>query len=112
MVSNGFTPIVVTTTSDERSVLEKISYQLIESQVAACVQISGPITSYYRWEGKIETSEEWVCLIKTCQERFNELQATVMEQHNYDEPQLIALPITAGSQGYLEWMKNGLTTLR
>ena len=103
-----FQPIVVTTTSDDREVLEKISYQLIDSQLAACVQISGPIKSCYRWEGKVENSDEWLCTIKTSLELFDQLQRTVLALHNYDEPQLLGWPIACGSTGYLDWLKNNL----
>ena len=106
--SNEFTPIIATTTSDDRTVLEKISYQLIESGLAACVQISGPITSCYRWEGKVETSDEWTCVIKTSLQKFDAVKETVLKLHNYDEPQLVAVPIQAGSSSYLKWMRDQL----
>ena len=103
-----FTPVVVTTTSDDRAVLEKISYQLVESGLAACVQISGPITSCYIWDGKVENSDEWSCAIKTSLEKFEKLQDVVLRLHNYDEPQLVAVPVLKGSNGYLQWMRESL----
>ena len=109
MPSTDFTPIIVTTTSDNRSVLEKISYQLVESQLAGCVQVHGPIISCYRWNGQIESSEEWTCAIKTSQQKFEALEEVVRKLHNYEEPQLIAVPIIAGSQGYLDWIHQGLS---
>lgn len=109
MNSIDFSPVVVTTTSDDRLVLEKISYQLIESQLAACVQISSPITSYYRWKGKVETSQEWNCTIKTSLEKFDELQVVILKLHNYDEPQIVATPIVNGSSGYLQWLRTSIT---
>ena len=109
MKSNEFDPCIVTTTSDDRSVLVQISQQLVSRNLAACVQISGPITSCYRWAGKIETTEEWLCLMKTSFHRFDELESVVLELHNYDRPQLVAQKIQGGNSDYLQWLAENLT---
>ncbi len=108
MTKKDFDPIVVTTTSDDRNVLVEISQQLVSRNLAACVQISGPITSCYRWQGKIESAEEWSCVIKTSLHRFDELESVVLELHNYDQPQLIVLKIQDGSADYLNWLAENL----
>ena len=108
MNTTDFQPFLVTTTSDDRSVLETISNQLIDKQLAACVQISGPIQSCYRWEGKVENSEEWLCTIKTSSPSYCHVEKLVLELHNYDQPQLIGWPIAVGSEGYLNWLRENI----
>jgi periplasmic divalent cation tolerance protein len=68
------------------------------------VQISGPITSCYRWQGALETSEEWLCTIKTAACLFRRVERAIRELHGYDEPEIIATPIVAASQSYLAWL--------
>lgn len=104
MKTNEFDPCIVTTTSDDRNILVKISQQLVDRNLAACVQISGPITSCYRWEGKIEMAEEWLCVMKSSLHRFDELEAIVLELHNYDQPQLVAIKIQDGNSDYMQWL--------
>ena len=97
--------IAITTTSDDKSVLESIAKRLIKDNLAACVQISGPLESWYPWQGQLENSTEWQCAIKTQSNHFAAINNLITELHNYDEPQLIALPIVDGSDGYLKWLK-------
>lgn len=108
MASIPFSPIIVTTTSDDQEVLNGISKQLIAMRLAACVQISGPITSCYHWQGAIESSTEWQCLAKTSQHLFPELEKVVLDLHNYDQPQLVTWKITDGNSGYLAWLEANL----
>jgi periplasmic divalent cation tolerance protein len=77
---------------------------LVDRRLVACVQIVGPIESIYRWQGKVETAREWLCLIKTTRAGFRAVAATVETLHPYDTPELVALPIAAGSPRYLEWL--------
>jgi len=96
--------IQITTTSDKREILQVIASKLVESRLAACVQIGGPMESIYRWQEKLETAEEWTCHIKTsvtCQESAI---SAIRKQHNYDEPEIIITPIAGGSAGYLQWI--------
>lgn len=106
-----FDPIVVTTTSDDETVLASIAEQLVEKKLAACVQISGPVTSYYRWQGKIESSQEWKCVIKASRHCYAKLETEILRIHNYDQPQLIAVEITEGLQSYLDWMDSNIDGL-
>jgi periplasmic divalent cation tolerance protein len=94
---------VLTTTGSEQEA-ERISAALLERRLAACVQVEGPITSRYRWQGEIETAREWRCVIKTAAGRCDEVEATVRELHSYDEPEIVATPIVAGSAAYLRWI--------
>jgi periplasmic divalent cation tolerance protein len=98
---------VMTTTSSEEEAA-RISVALVDGRLAACVQVLGPIDSRYRWEGEIEESREWICLAKTEASRFDELEAAIRELHSYDEPEIVATPIVAGSRGYLAWISESL----
>ena len=97
-----FTVIETTVGSSEEA--ERIAGHLVEARLAACVQILGPLTSVYRWKGKIEKDTEFICLAKTRAELFAAASAAIREVHSYEEPQIIALDITAGSSGYLRWL--------
>jgi len=94
---------VVTTIGSEEAA-ERISAGLVERRLAACVQVLGPIASTYRWQGEVESAREWMCVAKTAASRYDELEATIRELHPYDEPEIVATPIVAGSAGYLAWL--------
>jgi periplasmic divalent cation tolerance protein len=96
--------IQVVTTTDSKDEAKRIAQALVERRLAACVQVIGPISCTYRWEGQIETAEEWLCLIKTRQDRYEELETAITELHSYDVPEILATPVVAGNEGYLEWL--------
>jgi len=96
--------IQISTTTETNEEAEKISQNILEKRVAACVQIIGPIKSSYWWNDKIEQSEEWLCLIKTHKKFFDEIEKLISSIHSYDTPEIIATPIIAGSKGYIEWI--------
>jgi periplasmic divalent cation tolerance protein len=98
---------VLTTVGSEEDA-ERISVALVEGRLAACVQTVGPIASRYRWQGKVETAREWQCLAKTEASRYPEVEAAIRELHPYDEPEILATPIVAGSAGYLAWVSESL----
>ena len=99
----------VLTTIDSEEAAAQISAALIERRLAACVQVLGPIASRYRWQGEIETAEEWMCVAKTEASRYPELEAAIRELHSYEEPEILATAIVAGSQGYLDWIGESLS---
>ena len=94
----------VVTTTEKVEHAEAIARLLVEKRLAACVQIAGPITSVYRWHGKIETAQEYRVVAKTRRERFAAIEQAIAEAHPYDVPEIIAIPIIAGSQSYLDWL--------
>ena len=98
---------MLTTVGSEEDA-ERISVALVERRLAACVQVAGPIASRYRWQGEVETAREWQCLAKTEAGRYPEVEAAIRELHPYDEPEIIATPIVAGSAGYLAWLSESL----
>jgi len=98
------TYIQVVTTTARREEAERIACELVEVRLAACVQIVGPITSTYRWQGKIETGEEWQCWAKTRGELFARVEEAIRRIHPYEVPEILAVPVVAGSAGYLAWL--------
>lgn len=83
---------------------ERLARSLVEKGFAACVNIVPSVVSVYRWQGAVERAPELLLVIKTTGERFEELKAALLAQHPYEVPELIALPIRAGSDRYLEWL--------
>jgi periplasmic divalent cation tolerance protein len=96
--------IQITTTTDSRELAQKIAGTLVEKKLAACAQISGPITSIYEWKGKVENEEEWYCVIKTRQNLYPQVEEKIKELHPYEVPEIIALPIVEGNKTYLAWI--------
>jgi len=94
----------VQTTLERREDADRLAATLVERRQAACVQVLGPLTSTYRWRGQIETTDEWLCLIKTGRERYCEVTQTIIELHPYETPEIIAFPIVTSSTEYLAWM--------
>jgi periplasmic divalent cation tolerance protein len=97
--------IQILTTTDGKQLAEEIACTLVERRLAACVQIVGPIASIYRWQGQIERSEEWQCWIKTTRERFPAVEQAIRELHTYSVPEILAIPVVAGSSTYLQWLE-------
>ena len=94
----------VVTTIDSREDAERIARELVQRRLAACVQIVGPIRSIYRWQGKIETAEEWQCWAKTRRELYEPIEQAIRRLHSYDVPEILAIPIVVGSADYLAWL--------
>ena len=83
----------------------QIARAVVEARLAACANIlPGPITSIYRWKGKVESAPERLLLIKTSRRRLAKLQAAIDRLHSYDVPEFVVLSITAGSRSYLAWI--------
>lgn len=95
--------IVLSTAASEEEA-RKIARHLVEHQLAACVNIVPQIESIYRWQGKVESSREWLLLIKTTAEKFNDVHEAIRELHSYELPECIAIAIEVGSVDYLEWI--------
>ncbi len=97
--------IQVITTTDSKEAASKIARAVVEKRLAACAQVSGPIESTYWWEDKIETAEEWYCVIKSTGSAYNKLEEAIREAHSYDVPEILSTPILDGNPNYLEWLK-------
>jgi periplasmic divalent cation tolerance protein len=92
------------TTTGKRKDAEQIASELVSRRMAACVQISGPVVSTFRWQGKVETAEEWTCTIKTSAAQLANIQKLLSQIHPYEVPELIATPIIDGNPAYLKWL--------
>lgn len=99
--------IVLSTTGSE-SEARKIAHHLVEHQLAACVNIVSHVESIYHWKEKVESSKEWLLIIKTSAERFPEVLDAIRELHSYELPECVALAIEDGSSTYLEWLADSL----
>ena len=100
--------IQVMTTVGSREDAQRIANALVERRLAGCVQVIGPITSTYRWEGAVETDQEWLCLIKSSADLYPTLERELEELHPYDVPEILAVPVLQGSPGYLDWLEDQL----
>ncbi|WP_149183218.1 divalent-cation tolerance protein CutA [Streptomyces sp. TRM49041] len=96
--------LTVRTTTDSAAKAEALARGGVEERLAACAQVSGPVTSVYRWQGAVETAREWQVLFKTAESRYDALEAYIREYHDYDTPEIIATAVVRGSAGYLEWV--------
>lgn len=95
--------IVLTTTSSKEEA-EQIARALVERRLAACVNISGPIESVYRWKGEVESATEWLLIIKTVASAFEGVRDTIRKLHSYEVPECVEVPIEAGIAEYLQWI--------
>lgn len=94
----------VVTTTARRDEAEQIARTLVDERLAACVQIVGPITSIYRWKGILESSEEWQCWAKTRRDLYDRVEQAIRRGHPYEVPEILAIPVLAGSASYLAWI--------
>src|SRR3954467_13330087 len=103
---------VVLTTAGSEEEARRIAHALVERQLAACVNIVPRVVSIYRWEGKIESAQEWLLIIKTTAANFPAVRDAVKELHSYDLPECICLTIDAGSDEYLQWISSSTGAAR
>jgi periplasmic divalent cation tolerance protein len=99
---------IVLSTAGTEEEARKIANSLVEQQLAACVTIIPQIESFYRWQGKVASSREWLLLIKTSVGQFEAVREAIRRMHSYELPECIALNIDDGSREYLEWIENSL----
>ena len=98
-----FVVILMTTNSQEEA--ERIARALVDSRLAACVNIISGLRSIYRWKGKIWDEGELLLLIKTRMALFEQVEGVIKEIHSYEVPEIIAIPIIRGFETYLNWLK-------
>ncbi|EIC27934.1 MULTISPECIES: divalent-cation tolerance protein CutA [Methylomicrobium] len=97
-------------TCPDRETAETLAKRLVEGRLAACVNILPGLTSFYTWENRLETAEEHLLLIKTAGVRYPAVEQAIREQHPYDLPEIIALPIAHGLSDYLTWIDACVST--
>ena len=98
---------VVTTTAGSTEEADRIAGALLERRLAACVQTM-PVESRYVWKGEVTVDREVLLLVKTRQDRFDEVQAAIAELHAYEVPEILLLPVTAGWPPYLAWINEAV----
>ncbi len=96
----------VQTTTDSRAEAMELARDAVAARLAACAQVAGPIASTYWWEDDIERAEEWLIMLKLPADRYQQLADFLTERHSYDEPEIVATPIVAGSPAYLSWIED------
>lgn len=97
--------IIVCCTCASREEAARIARAVVESRLAACVNVLPEVESIYRWQGKIETAREALLLIKTAEWRFAELRDRIAALHSYEVPEIVAFPLFAGAENYLAWLR-------
>ena len=96
--------VIVTSTTGSEDAARTLASGVIEARLGACAQIVGPVTSVYRWEGAVQTDQEWRVEIKTATDQVAALTEHIKANHSYDVPEIVVTPITGGSTAYLSWL--------
>lgn len=96
--------VVAQTTIDDEDKAMVLARGAVENRLAAGAHVDPPLTAVYWWQGKIQTAQEWRISYKTTTDRLPELAAWVAQEHGYDVPEWVVLPITGGSEAYLAWV--------
>ncbi len=103
----GYLQVLTAIDSEEKArTLQRV---LLEERAAACVQVVGTVHSAYWWQGEIEEAEEWLCVAKTRASSYGRLESLIKQNHPYETPEIVALPIVAANQDYLEWIRTETT---
>ncbi|MFJ9826235.1 divalent cation tolerance protein CutA [Streptomyces sp. NPDC101160] len=97
--------VTVRTTTDARAKAETLARGAVEARLAACAQLSGPVTSVYHWQGAVETAEEWEVTFKTTEARYPALEAHLLAAHDYETPEILATRVTRVSADYARWVE-------
>lgn len=103
---DSYIMVLVTTSSKQEA--EKISQALLEAKLIACANIVGPVSSHFHWGGKVEQAEEFLVLMKSRSDLFEKISEAVRKLHSYEVPEILALPVVAGSEAYLAWLGRSL----
>lgn len=91
---------------DDEATAHRLARALVEARLAACAQVLGPITSHYRWNDQLEVAREWLLLVKTEEDRVAAAVDAVRSQHPAQVPEVVALAVVGGNEGYLDWVRD------
>lgn len=100
--------VEVRISAPDAAVAQALASGLVERRLAACAQVLGPISSTYWWEGAVETAKEHLVLAKTTAGRFEDIREHVRSEHPYDNPEILAVPVTAAAGPYAAWLRDVL----
>jgi periplasmic divalent cation tolerance protein len=113
MAGKGGDKLVVFVTCGSAEEASRIARSVVDARMAACVNILGsPVESIYRWKGSVENAKEFLLIMKTTGARFEGLRRLIKTLHSYEVPEIIAIPIAAGSPDYLSWLETTLGPTR
>jgi periplasmic divalent cation tolerance protein len=96
--------LLILTTLPDRDSAEALARKLLNAHLAACVQVGAPVRSLYHWRGEIETADETPLAIKTRSELYPRVEATILADHPYELPEIVAVPISHALPAYLDWI--------
>src|SRR5256886_15514706 len=99
---------LVLSTAGSQAEAQRIAKALVEEKLAACVNIVPGIESHYRWQGKIESAQEWLLIVKTTASISMIVRDRIKELHSYELPEAIEIPISAWSDEYLDWIASSV----
>jgi len=102
--------VVVFVTFGSRAEAEKLACAVVSKKLASSGQVSGPVSNTYRWHGKMESAQEWLCTLKTTKAAYPKLEAAIRSLYSSEVPQIVAVPMVAGSGPYLSWIGSGAIT--
>ena len=100
--------LLVLSTAPSEAEAKKIAHALVEERLAACVNIVPKIHSVYRWQGKVESADEFLLLIKTTRDREEQVRSAIQDLHTYELPECIVIAIDGGSEEYLQWLSESV----
>jgi periplasmic divalent cation tolerance protein len=109
MTTNSSPYLLIYISCDSEETAREIARTLVQEQLAACVNILPNVQSVYRWQGELETASEYLLTVKTRQEAFSALRERVCKLHPYELPEIIAVPIVAGLEPYLNWITESVS---
>jgi periplasmic divalent cation tolerance protein len=101
---------IVLSTAGSKEEAQRIASALVEQQLAACVNVVGPISSTYRWQGKVENAQEFLLIVKTTASAYPRVAEAIRRLHSYDLPEIIQLSIMDGGADYLAWISESVKT--
>ena len=102
--------IVILCTCSGAEEAARLARGLVEARLAACVNVIPRVQSYYRWQGALESAEEWLLVIKSSRALFEAVRGHLAKLHSYEVPEILALPVVAGSDAYLNWLDANLAS--
>ncbi len=100
--------VQVITTLASKEDADRLARHLVQQRLAGCVQVGGPITSFYQWQGKLEEDQEYQLQIKSRRDLYETLAEEIIKHHPYETPEILVLPIVTGSGDYLDWLDREL----
>ena len=104
--------ILMISTANNADEAKKLAHVLVSEQAAACVSVSSPVTSVYRWKNSVETEQEVMLFIKTVKDNYKTVEGLIRQNHSYEVPEIITLPIISGEEKYLQWISDNTKTGR